>query len=300
MDYMAREVARRIDPAETVPEARSVIVVTLPYQDEVSFPTSPEQGKIARYARGRDYHKVMPPLLRTLKQHVQADGQWRAWYSTDSGPILERDWAAEAGVGWIGKNGLVIDREIGSYFFLGVIVTDRPYRPDPPATDHCGTCRACLDACPTDAFVGPRSLDARRCISYLTIELSGEIPPEQAGALDGWVFGCDICQEVCPYNQRQQRPAVPVLPDLEPRNLPVDLAVLEGLDRNDFLEAFSGTPVTRTGASGLARNARAVRSQRSVRAKDSGPEPTSGLETGSRVDGNAAGVDNVRRETKRP
>lgn len=258
MEYLARHVARRIDPRETVPGARSVIALSIPYQDRVDFPQEPGHGKIARYARGRDYHKVVPPLLETLCRHIRDEGRWRAWYSVDAGPILERDWAAAAGIGWIGKNALIVDREIGTYTFLAVIVTDRPYAVDAPATDHCGTCRACLDACPTGAFRGPRSVDAERCISYLTIEHRGELPPELSGSLDGWVFGCDVCQEVCPYNQRRQRPRPEVLPDFTPRGLPTALDTLETLSQDQFVAEFAGTPVIRTGADGMRRNAHAV------------------------------------------
>ncbi|MGE3163559.1 MAG: tRNA epoxyqueuosine(34) reductase QueG [Planctomycetota bacterium] len=257
MEYLARNVARRVDPRETVPGARSVIALSLPYEDRVEFPDDPSHGKVARYARGRDYHKVIPPLLEELCALVRDDGRWRAWYSVDAGPILERDWAAAAGVGWIGKNALIVDREVGTYTFLAVIVTDRAYAVDAPATDHCGTCRACLDACPTNAFVAPHSLDAERCISYLTIEHRGALPSELAGKLDGWVFGCDVCQEVCPYNQRRQRPHPEVLPDLTPRSLPTDLTTLAGLDRDGFVTAFAGTALVRTGVEGLRRNARA-------------------------------------------
>ena len=268
MGYLEREVARRVDPRETVPDARSVIVVTFPYQSEVEVPDDPARGKIARYARGRDYHKVMTPRLAALARFVAGDAPndphppqdpgapRRTWYTVDTAPILERDWAEAAGIGWIGRNALVIDREIGSYFFLGVVVTDREYAPDPPATDHCGTCRACLDVCPTDAFVGERSVDARRCISYLTIEHRGEIDSTLADKLEGWVFGCDLCQEVCPYNNRHARVLPAIDDDLTPRELPDRLDQLSALDRESFLASFAGTPITRTGHERLARNAR--------------------------------------------
>lgn len=278
MDYMTRHVARRIDPRETVPGARSVVVATLPYEDSVPFPETPqgqpaEAGKIARYARGRDYHKVMPPLLRQLAHHIADEGRWQTWYSVDTGPILERDWAQQAGVGWIGKNGLIIDPELGSFCFLGVLVTDRPYPPDRPQTDHCGTCRACLDACPTDAFPAPRTVDARRCISYWTIEYRGGFTSETP-ELDNWLFGCDICQEVCPFNLRQGRPAPQVHPDFTPRPLPTGFAELSALDRESFLKHFAGTPITRTGVEGLRRNVAWARVSGSSSEPDPGAPPS--------------------------
>ncbi len=255
MSYMARQVAQRTDPRRLLPGARSIVVVTLPYPDEVPFPHR-GHGKISRYARGRDYHKVLRPPLKKLAEFISAGGRWRCWHSVDTGPILERDWAEAAGVGWIGKNGLVIDKELGSWCFLGVLVTDRAYLPDAPATDHCGTCRACLDACPTGAIFQPRSVDARRCISYLTIEHRGPIQDQFRGQLHGWVFGCDICQEVCPYNTRALRPRSDPHPDFTPRPLPEDLRELAALDDQEFHARFSGTAVTRTGRRGLVRNAR--------------------------------------------
>ncbi|MEM7166663.1 MAG: tRNA epoxyqueuosine(34) reductase QueG [Planctomycetota bacterium] len=257
MDYMARHVARRIDPRETVADAKSVIVVTLPYEDDVAFAPTPGNGKIARYARGRDYHKVMTPRLRQLAQAIESSGPWQAWYSVDTGPVLERDWAAAAGIGWIGRNGLIIDATHGSYFFLGVLVTDREYPADAPATDHCGQCTACVDACPTDALHDHHTVDARRCISYLTIEHRGAL--ESYGEqLHDWVFGCDICQEVCPFNTRTARPRRSIHPDLEPRDLPQELATLTRLDRESFLAAFAGTALTRAGVDSLRRNATLV------------------------------------------
>ena len=261
MHYLTRNVARRLDPRVTLPGARSVIVVSLPYPDDVGFPPSRDRGKISRYARGRDYHKVLGHRLRRLAEHVREGDRWHTWYSVDTGPLLERDWAEAAGIGWIGKNALVLDREVGSWFFLGVIVTDRPYATDPPATDHCGTCRACLDACPTDAFVGARSVDARRCISYLTIEHRGDLDPELATQLGGWIFGCDICQEVCPFNTRSGRTSPPTPTDFEPRALLDHLPTIAALDRAAFLEAYAGTPVTRARVEGLTRNARAVQAR---------------------------------------
>ena len=260
MSYMARNVARRIDPRNTLAGACSVVVCALPYPDQVPFPADhePERGKIARYARGRDYHKVMVPRLRSVAEWIRHADRWRTWYTVDTGPLLERDWAEAAGVGWIGKNGLVIDAELGSWFLLGVVVTDRDFAPDPPATDHCGTCRACLDACPTDAFVGPRSVDARRCISYLTIEHRGEIDATLAPRMERWIFGCDICQEVCPFNRRAGRPRPETLPDLEDRQLPNDRDSLLTLDAGSFVEAFAGTALMRPGLAGMQRNVKAA------------------------------------------
>ncbi|MEM7261625.1 MAG: tRNA epoxyqueuosine(34) reductase QueG [Planctomycetota bacterium] len=263
MAYLAREVDRRIDPRATIPGARSVIAASFPYDGDAPFPDDNSHGKIARYARGRDYHKVVTPKIRQLAEIIRDGDQHRTWYNVDNGPILERDWAEAAGLGWIGKNGLVIDPELGSWFFLAVIITDREYAADTPQTDHCGSCRRCLDACPTDAFVAPRTVDSHRCISYWTIEHRGDFPDDGVDRTHGWVFGCDICQEVCPFNTRTQRPRLAIDPDLAPRPLPTDLDTLASLTPESFLEAFAGTAVVRTKVDGLRRNAQAVRDPRS-------------------------------------
>jgi len=214
MRYLARPdaVARRADLGRTLPEVRSVVVVTHDYaqDDPPGVPEDPSRGVIARYARGRDYHKVIRKRLRRLAASIEAavDGRvtWRAY--VDTGPILERDLARRAGIGWFGKNTMLIDPERGSYFFLGVLLLDVPLWPDAPfPVDRCGTCRACVDACPTEALLGRDTngapvIDATRCISYLTIEHRGSIEEELRPSMRNRVFGCDICQEVCPWNVR--------------------------------------------------------------------------------------------------
>ena len=269
MDYLAGKVERRIDPRETLPGAESVIVVSMPYQDDAEFPPEDDaaRGKIARYARGRDYHRVMETRLKKLAAHIRDGDQFRTWYTVDAGPLLERDWAELAGIGWLGKNALIIDPEIGSWFFLGAILTDRVYPPDSPLPDQCGRCTRCLDACPTGALATARTVDATKCISYLTIEHSDPLTAEEESRLEGWVYGCDICQEVCPWNTRPARLAPAVHPDFTPRPLPDSLETLAALDRASFLEHFTGTAVVRAGAEKLAANARAV-----TRAREGGKQ----------------------------
>ncbi|HIC22170.1 MAG TPA: tRNA epoxyqueuosine(34) reductase QueG, partial [Planctomycetes bacterium] len=178
MQWITRNTQRRIDPRKSLPGARSVLTVTLPYSSAVSStgPSTEPGAKVARYARGRDYHKVMRPMLESLCEFVSEGDRWNTWWSVDTSPLLERDWAELSGIGWIGKNGIVIDHEIGSWFFLGAIVTDRSFVASTPAMDHCGNCTRCIDACPTSAIVSPRTIDAGRCISYWTIEHRGELP----------------------------------------------------------------------------------------------------------------------------
>ena len=270
MDYLAKKVERRIDPRETLPGAQSVVVVTLPYPDDVEFPAKDdeERVRIARYARGRDYHRVIEGKLKRLAATIREGDRFRTWYTVDAGPLLERDWAEAAGVGWLGKNALIIDPEIGSWFFLGVIVTDREYPIDAPIADHCGTCTRCLEVCPTGALSEARTVDATRCISYLTIETEEPVTLAQGADLHGWVFGCDLCQEVCPWNTRPARVPPETVPDFEARPLPDDLETLTGLDRERFLEHFSGTSVVRGGEGRLAASAAAIRHHRNSSERD--------------------------------
>ncbi len=206
MNYLAteRSRARRADPREILPECKSILVLATPYSPPLPAEERGLSGNIASYARGDDYHDVLPTRMRELVQFIEEqDGApvKNRWY-TDSGPILERDLAQRAGIGWIGKNTCLINPKSGSYFLISEILLDLELEPDAPfITDHCGTCTRCIEACPTDCILPNRTLDATRCISYLTIELKDEIPVELREKIGEWVFGCDICQSVCPWNR---------------------------------------------------------------------------------------------------
>lgn len=250
MDYMERHADLRRDSTRPQPGMRSALVVGLNYGG-----TQPS-GSVARYARGADYHKVMWTMLDSLGAwlRTQAGGATRSF--VDTGPVLERDLARRAGLGWVGKNTMLIHPRIGSFFFIGALFTDLELEPDPPFPDeHCGTCHRCLDACPTGALVAPLRMDATRCISYLTIENRGPMPVELRGRVGALVYGCDICQDVCPWNVRFSRDVS--LPALAPGRTPPhpDLADLLGLDDAGFRERFRGTAIMRARRAGLARNA---------------------------------------------
>lgn len=204
MGYLRRSLQSRLDPRGLLPGARSVIVAALSYhQRSPQRPSDKPTGRIAMYAWGEDYHVVVREKLESLVANMRhaLPGPFDAKVCVDTSPIVERELAAAAGVGWIGKNTLVLHEIVGSYVFLGVVLTSLELEPDAPATDHCGTCTRCLDACPTQAFPRAYQMDARRCISYLTIEHRGEIDPRFHPAIGDWVFGCDVCQQICPFNR---------------------------------------------------------------------------------------------------
>lgn len=243
MGYLAREdaVARRADLSGTMAEALSCVVVAHEYaqEDPPGVPADPSRGVIARYARGRDYHKVVKSKLESLLEWLggQVEGGVRGRAYVDTGPILERELARRAGLGWFGRNTMLIHPRRGSYFFLGVLLVDVELAPDEPfEEDRCGTCRACLDACPTGALLGRDAdgapvMDARRCISYLTIELKGAIPEELRPAIGNRVYGCDICQEVCPFNVRfAEGAAEPAYAARGPGERPVGVQAVPGED----------------------------------------------------------------------
>ncbi len=257
MDWMARTKAIRQDPREKMPTAKSVVVVARNYYHP--RPPAPEgSGKVARYAWGRDYHKVLKKPLVKLARFLDEFGvNTQSYAAVDSGPVMERAWAERAGIGWVGKNSLVLRRDMGSWFFLGAVITEVALTPDAPVTDHCGSCRACIDACPTDAFVAEGVLDARKCISFQTIENRGDIPEPLHDKMEGWIFGCDICQEVCPWNRfAKESTEHDFLPRTGHAN--PDLEVLQAMDEAAFNEEFAGTPIRRTKHAGIMRNAHIV------------------------------------------
>lgn len=259
MEWMASHGSKRTRPAELVPGTQRVISVRMDYLPAEPAMAKrlgqPERAYISRYALGRDYHKLMRRRLQQLAERIQAlVGPFGYRAFVDSAPVMERALATRAGLGWIGKNTMLINRQAGSYFFLGELYTDLPLPLDSSyEQEHCGRCRACLDKCPTQAFVGPHVLDARRCISYLTIELKGSIPLELRPMMGNRVFGCDDCQLVCPWN-RFARPSAE--DDFKPRHQ-LDQAKLVSLfrwDEETFLRNTEGSPIRRIGHERWLRN----------------------------------------------
>jgi epoxyqueuosine reductase len=263
MGYLERRVEARLRPATVLDGARSALCVALrywPLQGEAE-PAGDLWPRVARYARGRDYHELMEERLDALAARVEAAFPGtRSRRYVDTGPVLERELAARAGIGVVGKNTCLLDREMGSWFLLGELFLTLELQPDEPLAELCGGCTLCLDACPTGALVEPFRLDSSRCISYWTIEHRGALGDAPAAMVDDWVFGCDVCQDVCPWNRR--RHALPpadhpelALP-LQRREL--DLAGLLALSRDDYVERFRGSAMKRARRQGLQRNAAAV------------------------------------------
>ena len=255
MEYLKRYLDKRADPSKLLPEARSVICLGMNYYQETPAADSSLQGRISCYARGDDYHELIKKRLFTLWDFIreQADGPVEGRVYVDTAPLLERELAQRAGLGWWGKNTCLIDKRAGSFFFLAEIVLDLELDYDQPATDHCGSCTRCLDACPTSAFPEPYILDARRCISYLTIELKGPIPRKLRPHLDNWILGCDICQDICPWNRKAEAADEPAFAAREGLKSP-SLPHLLSMDRDAFNEQFRRSPAKRPKRRGLLRN----------------------------------------------
>lgn len=288
MAYLSRWRELRIDPRRLLPGARSVIVVAHSYRQRPSGATAGGEGerrmreggadqpppaeisrsktrnppsRIAQYAWGRDYHLVIREKLRQLVDELRQaiPEAFDSRVCVDTAPVLERELAAAAGVGWIGKNTLVMHESLGSYFFLGEIITTLELAPTGPATDHCGTCTRCLEACPTAALSAPYQMDARRCISYLTIEHRSEIPVGLAPLIGDWLYGCDICQDVCPHNRKAPPGREPVYaPGSNPLVPEADMDAVLSMSQEDYARAVAGSAMQRASLQMLQRNARIV------------------------------------------
>jgi epoxyqueuosine reductase len=276
MAWMARWREKRTDPRELVPGARAVVSVALNYYRPAPREPGDGEGRVARYAWAEDYHRVLRDKLRAVLAGLRdAEPNLGGRAFVDSAPLQEKLWAERAGVGWRGKSTNLITKDLGSWIVLGELVLDRELVADAPHADHCGTCTRCLDACPTGAIVEPWVLDARRCLSYLTIEHRGELPGEFADDMREWVFGCDVCQEVCPWNVKHATPATEAR--LAPRlaQVALDLAEAAELDDAAFHARFADAAISRARPEGLRRNARAILEAR-TRAADGTPRDPRG------------------------
>ena len=253
MAYMANHFDKRLDPRVLVPGAKSVVSLLLNYHSKEKQ-TDVEAPKIASYAFGDDYHKVIKDKLKQLMSFIHQEiGEVQGRVFVDSAPVMDKAWAAKSGLGWIGKNTNLISKKAGSFFFIAELILDLELEHDLPATDHCGSCTACIDACPTDALLAPYQIDGSKCISYVTIELKNEIPTDFHGKMDNWAFGCDVCQTVCPWNRF-------ATPHSEPAfNPPDELLSLsknewEEMTQEVFSVIFKNSAIKRTKYEGLKRN----------------------------------------------
>ena len=253
MSYMENYFDKRLDPRLLVEGSKSVISLSYNYFPEEDL-FGIDQLKISKYAYGEDYHEIIKEILREMVAELQDEiGDFQCRIFTDSAPILERSWARKSGIGWVGKNANLITKKSGSFYFLAEIICDLELQEDFPTTDHCGSCRKCIEACPTDAIVSDKIIDGSKCISYATIELKNEIPESFKDKMEDWIFGCDICQDVCPWNRfakpHQQEKFKPNsnLKNLEKKDW-------QELSQEVFSEIFRKSPVKRTKFAGLKRN----------------------------------------------
>lgn len=262
MHYMENHFDKRLDPTKLVPGAKSVISLLFNYytDQKQSDPTAP---KISTYAFGEDYHYVVKDKLRQLFQQIKTHiGNIEGRVFVDSAPVMDKAWAQKAGLGWIGKNTNLIAKQTGSFFFIAEIITDLDLPPDLPVADHCGSCTACIDACPTQAITAPYEIDGSKCISYATIELKDAIPSSFSDQMDGWMFGCDVCQDVCPWNRFSKPHRTPAF-DPSPELLGMKAKDWKELTEETFRRVFKKSAVKRTKFKGLQRNIRFLSNHKS-------------------------------------
>lgn len=255
MKYMERNAENRLDTSKILPNVKSVISLAVNYYSEGNYSNDEKFGKVSRYAWGKDYHLVLWEALASLIADLQnIDETFQTKSYVDTGPVMDKAWAVRAGIGWLGKHTNVISREIGSWFFIANIFTNVKLDYNQPVEDFCGSCTACIDACPTNAIVMEYVVDANKCISNLTIENKGDIPGEFAGKFDGWLFGCDICQDVCPWNNKFSTVTnkKEFLPGM---NKEINLDEIEKMTNAQFKKRFAISPISRARLKGLKRNA---------------------------------------------
>jgi epoxyqueuosine reductase len=262
MSYMENHFDKRLDPRLLVPGAKSVVSLLYNYYPAKQILHQDEELKISKYAYGTDYHFVIKAKLKSLLEVLQQEiGDIDGRVFVDSAPVMDKAWAVRSGAGWLGKHTNIINRKLGSFFFIAELIIDLELEPDAPTKDYCGTCTRCIDACPTDAITAPYVVDGSKCISYLTIELKDKIPDEFAGKMDNWIFGCDICQDVCPWNRfasPHREPAFEPHPQLEHMKTTDWQEITEEL----FNELFKKSAVKRTKLEGLRRNIAFVTEQK--------------------------------------
>lgn len=252
MKYMENHFDKRLDPTKLVEGSKSVISLLLNYYPEER--QREDSYKISKYAYGTDYHFVIKDKLKDLLRFIQEEiGEVEGRAFVDSAPVLDKAWAAKSGLGWIGKNSNLLSKQTGSFFFVAELIVDLDLEYDTPVTDHCGSCTACIDACPTNAIIEPYKVDGSKCISYFTIELKDQLPQEMKGKFDEWMFGCDVCQDVCPWN-RFSKPHNEPLFDPHPDLLSMSKKDWEEITEDTFRKVFKKSAVKRTKFSGLTRN----------------------------------------------
>jgi epoxyqueuosine reductase len=252
MKYMENHFDKRLNPTLLVDDAKSVISLLLNYYPSEIQNT--DSYKISKYAYGQDYHFVIKEKLKELLQTIQTEiGEVSGRAFVDSAPVLDKAWAAKSGLGWIGKNSNLLTQQVGSFYFIAELVVDLDLEYDYATTDHCGTCTACIDACPTEAIVSPYVVDGSKCISYFTIELKENIPQEMKGKIDDWIFGCDVCQDVCPWNRFSKSHNEPLF-NPNPELLSMTKKDWEEITEDTFKKVFKNSAVKRTKLDGLKRN----------------------------------------------
>ena len=256
MAYMERNIEKRENVKEILENAESVISLGMNYYRNKNFSNDINKGKVSRYAWGKDYHLIIwEKLDRLIDELVSVDENFIAKSYVDTGPVMDKAWAVRSGLGWMGKHTNVINQQSGSWFFIATIITNHKFVYNEPVTDHCGTCTLCIDACPTDAIVSNYEIDSNKCISYLTIENRGEIPNEFKDKFNGWLFGCDICQDVCPWNLKFSVETI-VGEFKSTENIEIELKEISDMTNKSFKEKFNSSPISRARLKGLKRNAK--------------------------------------------